>query len=141
MTPTQHNHMPTPTRTASCSCGQLAVQAPRDPVRVTVCHCLACQRRTSSVFGAQARFAAQSVQIRGTSNVFVRIGDSGGKIAYHFCPTCGTTVHYALEGEPQLVAIPVGAFANPEFPPPGRSLYEQRVHGWVRLPSNVEYIG
>ena len=96
---------------------------------------------TISVFGAQARFAAQSVQIRGTSNVFVRIGDSGGKITYHFCPTCGATVHYALEREPQLVAIPVGAFADSEFPPPGRSLYEQRMHSWVGLPSNVEHIG
>jgi hypothetical protein len=133
--------MTTLTRTASCSCGQLTVQTPRDPVRVTVCHCLACQRRTGSVFGAQARFTAHSVQIRGTSNVFVRIGDSGAKITYHFCPTCGATVHYALEGEPQLVAIPVGAFADPAFPPPARSLYEQRMHSWVGLPSTIEHLG
>jgi hypothetical protein len=48
------------TRTASCSCGQLTVVTAGDPIRVSVCHCLACQRRTGSVFGAQARFARKS---------------------------------------------------------------------------------
>jgi len=133
--------MTTLTRTASCSCGQLTVQTPRDPIRVTVCHCLACQRRTGSVFGAQARFAVQSVEIRGASKAFARVGDSGAKITYHFCPVCGATVHYATESEPQLVIVPVGAFADSSFPPPGRSIYEQRMHSWVSLPINVEHVG
>ena len=46
------------TRTASCSCGQLTATTTEDPIRVGICHCLACQRRTGSVFGAQARFPA-----------------------------------------------------------------------------------
>lgn len=44
------------TRTASCSCGQLQIEVQGEPVRVSVCHCLACQRRTGSLFGEQARF-------------------------------------------------------------------------------------
>jgi hypothetical protein len=43
-------------RTAQCSCGQLRVQMRGEPVRVSMCHCLACQRRTGSTYGAQ-RFA------------------------------------------------------------------------------------
>ena len=39
-----------PTRLASCSCGQLTAQASGDPVRNSICHCLACQRRTGSPF-------------------------------------------------------------------------------------------
>jgi hypothetical protein len=34
------------TRFASCRCGQLTAQVVGDPVRVSICHCLACQRRT-----------------------------------------------------------------------------------------------
>jgi hypothetical protein len=128
------------TRTASCSCGQLTVTVPRDPIRVSVCHCLACQRRTGSVFGVQARFPAQSAEIRGTSTAFVRIGDSGTKITFHFCPTCGATVHYAIEGEEDIVAIPVGAFADPTFPAPVRSVYGERMHFWVGLPPDVEHL-
>jgi hypothetical protein len=41
---------------ACCSCGQLQVTTTGEPVRISVCHCLACQRRTGSAFGVQARF-------------------------------------------------------------------------------------
>ncbi|MGH2892702.1 MAG: GFA family protein, partial [Solirubrobacteraceae bacterium] len=50
------------TREAACSCGQLTVQVSGDPVRVSVCHCLACQRRTGSAFGYQARWPVGSAR-------------------------------------------------------------------------------
>ena len=37
-------------RTASCSCGQLSIEVDGAPLGVGICHCLACQRRTGSVF-------------------------------------------------------------------------------------------
>ena len=43
------------TRDASCSCGQLHLTCEGEPVRISVCHCLACQQRTGSAFGVQAR--------------------------------------------------------------------------------------
>ena len=57
---------------ASCSCGQLTLLAHGDPIRVSMCHCLACQRRTGSTYGAQARFATANVEITGTSTEYVR---------------------------------------------------------------------
>jgi hypothetical protein len=105
-----------------------------------VCHCLACQRRTGSVFGAQARFSRDQVRIQGRSAQYLRIGDEGGRATFHFCPACGATVHYGFEGDEETIAIPVGAFADPQFPAPTRSVYEARMHGWVVLPANVEHI-
>ncbi|HUL80808.1 MAG TPA: GFA family protein [Gammaproteobacteria bacterium] len=127
-------------RTASCSCGQLTATAVGDPIRVSICHCLACQRRTGSVFGAQARFPATSVTINGESREYVRTGDSGGRAHFHFCPTCGSTVYYTLAGSPETIAIPVGAFADPAFPTPGRSVYEERMHSWVVVPDDIEHL-
>jgi hypothetical protein len=128
------------TRTASCSCGQLSAIALGEPIRVSICHCLACQRRTGSVFGVQARFARDKVEIRGTSTAFVRIGDSGNKATFNFCPLCGATVHYTIEGQSDIVGIPVGAFGDPGFPFPVRSVYEERMHAWVRVPPDVEHL-
>ncbi|WP_417471911.1 GFA family protein [Luteimonas mephitis] len=122
---------------ATCSCGKLSVHARGEPVRVSICHCLACQKRTGSVFGAQARFPAQAVTIEGLSNEYRRVGDEGGTARFHFCPTCGATVFYVEDGEPGMVAIPIGAFADPSFPPPSVSGYEQRKHGWVGLPDGI----
>jgi len=127
-------------RNASCSCGQLVATVRSDPVRVSICHCLACQRRTGSVFGAQARFPADSVRISGTSREYMRVADSGGGIRFHFCPVCGATVHYTIDGDEELIAIPVGAFAEPAFPAPAFSVYEGRMHSWVKVPSNVEHM-
>ena len=79
-------------RVAACSCGQLTVKVSEPPVRVSVCHCLACQRRTGSVFGVQARFHRRAVEIRGNSSVYMRTGDSGKRVAFHFCPDCGAIV-------------------------------------------------
>lgn len=129
-----------PTRTASCSCGQLSALTSGEPVRVSVCHCLACQRRTGSVFGAQARFRADSVTIRGVSTQYVRVGDQGGRAVFGFCPTCGATVYYTIKGAGDYIAIPVGAFAEPAFPGPTFSVYEERMHSWVQMPKDVEHL-
>ena len=125
-------------RTASCSCGQLQAKVTAEPIRVSVCHCLACQRRTGSVFGAQARFAQEAVTVTGPSKEFVRVGDEGTRITFNFCPNCGATVYYTLpEG---FVAIPVGAFGDPAFPAPSFSVYEERMHSWVQVPGEVTHM-
>jgi hypothetical protein len=92
------------------------------------------------VFGAQARFQRESVKISGQSRQYVRVGDAGSRIAFHFCPECGSTVYWILEAPAQHVAIPVGAFAEPGFPPPVFSVYEERMHPWVRMPEDIEHM-
>ena len=127
-------------RTASCSCGQLQANVAAEPTRVSVCHCLACQRRTGSVFGAQARFPSASVTTAGRSSEYVRVGDEGSRSRFHFCPDCGSTVYYTSEGMEGTVGIPVGAFADPQFPSPTVSVYEERMHSWVSMPPGIEHL-
>jgi hypothetical protein len=127
-------------RTASCRCGQLSVGCAGEPVRVSVCHCLACRQRSGSAFAAQARFRAEQVTISGGSKSWVRTADSGNLITYAFCPECGSTVHYSGGNFPDLIAVPVGAFADPDFPPPQFSVWEARKSEWVEIVgANVEH--
>ena len=122
------------TRTASCRCGQLTATATGEPVRVSVCHCLDCQKRTGSAFSAQARWPADQVTIEGQSKIWTRFADSGNTITHGFCAECGSTVHYVIEGKfDGLIAIPLGAFADPDFPPPRFSVWEERKHQWVEI--------
>lgn len=125
-------------RHASCSCGQLSIRTRGEPVRISVCHCLACQKRSGSVFAAQARFPEDAVTIEGRSTEYVRVGDEGGSARFHFCPDCGATVFYRMDFAPGFVAVPVGAFADPGFPQPRVSVYNVRKHGWVHLPDEIE---
>lgn len=110
-------------RVAKCRCGQLRAECHGEPQRVSVCHCLECQRRTGSAFAVQARYAKTDVAVEGSSRLYERTGDSGMWARYHFCPDCGSTVYYENEDTPGVYAIPVGAFADPTFPAPQRSIY------------------
>ena len=127
-------------RTASCSCGQLTATVIGEPIRVSICHCLACQRRTGSVFSAQARFRSDVVEVQGQSSQHALVGDEGGKATFHFCPNCAATVYYTYDGQAGNTIIPVGAFADPDFPAPTFSVYEDRKHDWVGLLLDMEHI-
>jgi hypothetical protein len=120
--------------TASCRCGQLSATVTGDPIRVSVCHCLNCQKRSGSAFAAQARWPADRVVIEGRSNSFEMVGDSGGRATFHFCPECGSDVYYDNNGRADdQVAIPLGAFDDPFFLTPNYSVYEGRKHGWLEI--------
>ena len=127
-------------RLASCSCGKLTVRCQGEPVRVSMCHCLACQQRTGSVFGAQARWPKAQVTIAGAATEWTRTGDEGGTLTHRFCPTCGATLYYTCDDFPDVIAVPVGAFADPTFPAPSFSVYEARKHSWVSVPAAAEHM-
>ena len=105
-----------------------------------LCHCLACQRRTGSVFAALASFSAPFI-VYGTASVYVRVGDQGSRFVFRFCPVCGTTVFHTEDGVSDRVSVAVGAFADPDFPAPRISIYESRRHAWVQLPPGLEVFG
>lgn len=124
-------------RMASCSCGQLRIQVEGEPLGVGVCHCLACQQRTGSVFAASAGFPAP-FEVFGTATEYTRVGDQGARFTFRFCPVCGTTVFHTEEGNNESVSVAVGAFADPGFPAPRVSVYDSRRHSWVALPQGVK---
>jgi hypothetical protein len=70
----------------------------------------------------------------------VRTADSGNQIRFHFCPDCGATVYYQLNDDLDVIGVPVGAFADPGFPPPRVSVYESSRHGWAGLPKDIEHM-
>ena len=129
-----------PTREAACHCGQLRLEVDGDPFVVSMCHCLACQRRTGSAFGMQAAFRPAQVQVHGRFNDYTRISDEADSRphAFHFCPDCGSQVFYTESDDANLIVVSVGAFADPSFPPPTESGYDHRRHPWVVVPDTVQ---
>lgn len=125
---------------ASCCCGQLSLAYHGEITKTSMCHCFECQRRTGSAFGIQTRLESNKVSIEGTSTIFQRKGDSGGTATFHFCPQCGSTVYWELDGIPGSTIVAAGSFTNPELPSPTFMVYGNRKHHWVILPDTaVEY--
>ena len=126
-------------REAACHCGQLRLEVSGDPFVVSICNCLSCQRRTGSAFGLQARFKVDQVQVTGRFNDFLRVSDEVDRKehVFHFCPDCGSQVFSTDPSAPDRVAVAVGSFADPAFPPPTESGYDSRRHPWVGLPDSI----
>ena len=123
---------------ASCRCGQLTATATGEPVRISVCHCLNCQKRSGSAFAAQVRYPATQVTIAGQSKTFTATGDNGAA-HFHFCPDCGSTVSFTNDSVPDTIAIALGAFDDPYFVSPTVSVWEERQHEWVEIAGDVEH--
>ena len=119
--------------TASCRCGQLTATATGEPVRVSVCHCLDCQRRSGSAFAAQVRFPAEQVTIAGNSTEYAHAGGGGNIARFHFCPTCGDSVYFTNDTIPETIAIALGTLANPFAFTPNFSVWENRKHDWIEI--------
>jgi hypothetical protein len=66
------------TRRAACSCGQLRLTIEGEPSRVSMCHCLECQRRTGAVISNQARFRREQITFAGG---WLRRGGGRPKVA------------------------------------------------------------
>lgn len=127
--------------TAQCSCGSVEAVCLGEPVRISVCHCWECQRRSGGPFSAQARWPADRVEIKGAVSEWTRTESNGAACAYKFCPVCGSTIAFTNTSLPDLVAVPIGAFARTDLPRPTVSVYEARKHPWVEiLGDEVEHL-
>lgn len=122
-------------RLANCACGGLRVTCAGEPAKVSLCHCLACQKRTGSVFGIAAFFERAQIRIEGRRKSFSRPSDSGFPVTFYFCPDCGSTVFWEPQRKPDFIAVAVGSFADPDFPAPSQAVYDECRHQWVdRIP-------
>jgi hypothetical protein len=92
------------------------------------------------VFGVSAYFREAQITPGGTSKIFVRDGQDGRKLQIHFCPECGTSVYWTLDIRPGFVGVAAGAFADPDFPAPAHSLWEQSRHAWLNFAHQTTHL-
>ena len=125
-------------RIAQCHCGSVRVYVVGRPEWVNLCHCKACQRRTGGLIHCGAYFRTDLVRIEGISRIYSRSADSGFEIHFHFCPDCGSNVYWMASRFPRHYGIAVGAFADPDFPEPSFSVWQESMHRWLSLPDRIE---
>jgi hypothetical protein len=124
-------------RDGQCRCGSVKVQTEGEPLAISMCHCRDCQRRTGSAFSIHAYFPSEKVLVKGTTRAHGRAADSGREVRFSFCPECGSTVFWEAALRPGAKGIPVGIFAEPNFPPPQNAIFTEHRHPWVVIPEGV----
>jgi hypothetical protein len=128
-------------REARCHCGGSSLTCRGAPRKVSLCHCLQCQRRTGSLFSVAAFFPRDAVeQTAGRWASYVRPSVSGQAVRFHFCPDCGSNVWWEPDRMPHLIGVAVGAFGDPSFPMPEQAVWASERHDWLNslgsLPSH-----
>lgn len=128
-----------PRREAACTCGELKLACEGEPTRISMCHCLSCQRRTGSIFSIAAFYERAMVTVlHGAARTFMRDSASGKPVTFHFCKQCGSTVYWEPSRMPYLIGVAVGAFADPGFPEPEQSVWMSERHPWLVVPAHIE---
>lgn len=131
-------------RSGQCVCGAIRYVCTGEPERVTICHCLWCQRRTGTAFGAEAVFLEQNIDFSGIkASSYRHTSDESGRwLEIYFCPRCGSNLGLTLEAVPGIRTVPAGTFDDPEFLNAKlvkfRHVFARTRREWNDLTSNVE---
>jgi hypothetical protein len=125
-------------RTARCHCGTLALTCEGEPAKVSMCHCLDCQRRTGSAFSVAVFYPREQVILASGEPIsFERTSASGFPVRFFFCGGCGSNLYWEPARMPHLTGVAIGAFADPDFPPPQQSVWTKDKHAWIDLPPDM----
>ncbi len=127
-----------------CVCGAVRYRTQGLPLRVTVCHCTWCQRRTGSAFGIEPVFAReQIVDLSGTPTIYRHVSDISGRwLDVEFCATCGSNLGFTLEAVPEIRTRAAGSFDDPAWIDPAdmefRHVFARSARPWSRIPDDVQ---
>jgi len=128
-------------RTGGCACGAVRYETVGDPVRISVCHCKDCQRRSGSAFGIGCYFPRDAVMLAGGgTRKYERVSDAGRRVSLRFCENCGTTVCWEPEVLPNAIGIAGGTFDDTDWLDPKLHIWSKSAHKWFRFPVDAEVL-
>ena len=114
------------TRTASCNCGAIRIEARGPPLRIGLCHCTTCRKESGAPYTANAIWAADHVTISGDTASWKDTTD-----ARHFCPSCGSAL-FGVSDSTGEIEIRLGAIdAAPTDLAPTYELWTERRENWL----------
>lgn len=127
-------------RTATCCCGQSAIEVEGDPALHLVCNCNNCKKRTGSAFGVSAYFSDSQIKNKNGSMNTYEINNDETEQQRYFCTSCGTTLYWkitrfpGIPGIAEMTGIAGGCFTETPLPAPALSASNYNKCMWLDLP-------
>lgn len=134
----------TNTHAGGCVCGSVRHVSDGEPLRVTVCHCTWCQRRTGTACAVEPVFNEDQAEISGGPPTKHRqVSDESARwLELAFCPKCGTHIGLTLEWRPGVRIIDAGTFDDPSWirtdRHPFRHIFLRSAQNWCEVPAGAE---
>jgi hypothetical protein len=127
-----------------CLCGALRYRTIGEPMRVAVCHCTWCQRRTGSAFAVEPAFLKEQVKIaQGTPRRFRQVSPAHGRwLELHFCETCGANIGLTVERATDTFLVDAGTYDDPSWIDAGKHAFRYVFMGtaqaWSQPPEGAD---
>jgi hypothetical protein len=121
----------------SCQCGNIKYVATALPRASLACHCIECQKLTSSAYSTVLVFEADAISFEGDLACWERVSDSGRRNQAYFCPTCGNRIYHFDPEMPSVVRLKSGTIDSSPIPAPQANQWISRKPDWVILDEDV----
>ncbi len=120
-----------------CLCGAVRYEIAEEPLLVYTCHCVDCQRLTSSAFSMGIVVAEKAFRRTGVEpRRLQRTADSGRINTRLVCPECGSWVcGMPREG---VVRVRAGTLDETSWLRPTRHVWTRSKQPWITLPEGDE---
>jgi len=117
----------------SCLCGAVSYEANGESAFQGFCQCLDCRKATGSGHLAAIGMREEAVKVIGETKSFSKPADSGGIVARHFCPTCGSLLFDKSTGMPGLIVLNAAVLDDPEVFKPESIVFTKSALSWDHL--------
>ena len=122
----------------ACQCGEIRYEVKCDKLVGYACHCLECQKQTSSAFALSIPIKSSTISIHGERAEYDRPAKSGAMTKCFYCPSCGTRIYHQSSRSPELLTLKGGTLDNGRDLEPIAHLWTRQMHKWVTLPNDIE---
>ena len=118
-----------------CQCGACAYSVDAEPFVAYTCHCIACQKLTSSAFATLMQVRAERVSVtRGDPQSRDRVADSGNVLTTWSCAVCGSALFACNSARPRIYTVWLGTLDSVADVEVNAHIWVKRKLPWVHLP-------
>ena len=120
-----------------CLCGKVKFTISSEPLRMAQCHCDDCRKSTGTGHVSNAFFKEDDVDIKGETQSYDLVTDSGSIITRHFCPTCGSRLFGINSTSKNIIGISAGTLEDSSWFKPELIVYSKRKPDWDFMDDRV----
>ena len=117
-----------------CQCGAIRFRLLRTPIALYACHCMDCQKQSSSAFGLSMWMETDAVEFTGARpHIYRTCGESGREKVCAFCGACGTRLYHAgvIQGG-TILSMKAGTLDDTSVVSPSCHIWTKRAQPWLK---------
>ena len=123
-------------QTGGCLCGKVRYQIAEAPRLVYTCHCLDCQRLTSSAFSTAIVVSDAAFRLTGIEPRALQATADSGRVKLRWvCPECGCWVSGVSGADVALQRVRAGTLDDNSWLRPTMHFWTRSKQPWLTLPA------